>query len=352
MKYLDTLRVKHEKSFFARNNDGRLLYERSSNPSFQTPFISKLLFQNGFRPQYPNGKKFGVCVSHDIDLLHHPNFFAWQRVKSASRELLEGNLKRAAKMLVPSTRVNPYSNLAKILAFEKKHNVCSSFYFLSLLPHEQDYNYSVSSLKEEFAGIISSGNEVGLHGGHLAFNNEKKVLQERNQLEGTLGLSIVGYRNHFLKLDPGHTWPILAKTGFLYDTTYGFPDYPSFRNGLCYPFTTWNWHTETDLPLLEIPLIAMDATYVFYLKWNAEQSFRHLIHLVDEVASVDGVFTLLWHNNLFIGEWGNVFKKVIAHCEKKGAWFATGKEMHAWWTKNDYSKKSFSLLQSLENVRS
>lgn len=345
--YLKVLRGERELQYFNNPNNGRFLFSQIADDTLKSPFVSKFLFEEGFRPSYPEGRKFAACISHDVDILHQPNFSGLQRIKAPLREVLEGYPGRALKYFLPTSNINPYWNIDKLLDFESKYGVSSSFYFLTLQEQEQDFNFSIDSLEPVFKQIKAAGAEIGLHGGHQAFADSAKLAQEKADLEQAASLLVTGYRSHFLKLDITRTWPILSDLNFAYDTTYGFADYPAYRNGMCYPFAVWDFKNDRELNLLEIPLVAMDVSFINYMKLTPAQTLEYLKRLVDEIALLQGVFTLLWHNNLYIGEWGKVYRSIVMYCKAKEAWFATGEQMNDWWraeNSKSYSEivKSFS----------
>ena len=47
----------------------RIPYYASRNRSVFTPMISGYLRERGFNPRYPGGRKFAVCLTHDVDFL-------------------------------------------------------------------------------------------------------------------------------------------------------------------------------------------------------------------------------------------------------------------------------------------
>lgn len=337
----------HELLHFAHHHEGRILFNDLSGADYTKPFISHFLYQNGFKPIYPQGRKFAVCVSHDIDILVQPNFFGWQKIKAPLRELWEGYPLRAANYFSASSQINPYQNLDKILDYEAHQEVVSAFYFLALQPHEEDFSYHVESLQSTFQQIVEKKSEIGLHGGHQAFKSLEKIKEELILLQRNAPVPVVGYRNHFLRFDTTCTWSLLSEANFLYDTTYGLADFPGYRNGMCYPYQAWDHKKNIELPLLEIPLLVMDATFIYYLNWNPTQAVEYVMKMIDEVAACQGVFTILWHNNLFIGEWGKAFKRIITHCRKKEAWFATGKQMAEWWNEKQYTQKCQEIMENV-----
>ena len=93
-------------------------------------------------------------------------------------------------------------------------NINSTYFLLALREGEPDFNYSLEWVREEIEYVMKNGNEIGLHGGHEAYNNLEKMKSEKAYLEEYLGFQVEGYRNHFLRFEVPTTWNILHKAGF------------------------------------------------------------------------------------------------------------------------------------------
>jgi hypothetical protein len=48
---------------------GRFPYYISSQRNVFEPKVSEFLLKNGLSPEYPEGRKFAVCLTHDIDFV-------------------------------------------------------------------------------------------------------------------------------------------------------------------------------------------------------------------------------------------------------------------------------------------
>ena len=101
--------------------------------------------------QYPEGKKFAVCLTHDVDLVH---FFQVSRVAKA---LLKGQINETWRVLLSkiNKKFNPWWNFEDIMTLEKKYRAKSSFYFLVLDKDELDFNFKIEDLKHEIENIAS-----------------------------------------------------------------------------------------------------------------------------------------------------------------------------------------------------
>jgi hypothetical protein len=120
--------------------------------------------------------------------------------------------------------------------------------------------------------------------------------REVSALREVLGDRPLGGRQHYLRWCP-ETWIHWETSGLSYDSTLGFADRIGFRAGTCIPYRPWLFQLNRPADLLEIPLLAMDATLLVYMKLGEEESVRQVHDLIRRCRAVGGVFTLVWHNN-------------------------------------------------------
>jgi peptidoglycan/xylan/chitin deacetylase (PgdA/CDA1 family) len=219
---------------------------------------------------------------------------------------------------------NPWWNFKDIMALEEKYNAKSSFYFLALNKEDLDFNFKIEDLEYEITDIADNGWEVGLHGGHEAYNNLDEINKEKKNLEKVLGKEVLGYRNHYLRFKVPDTWEFLIKSGFKYDTTFGYADCVGFRNGMCHPFKPFNINTNREIDILEIPLTIMDSTLFNYMKLDIKGAWDIIKLLIDTVEKYNGVITILWHNTYMIDEYLKLYEKILNYCYDKGAWMTSG----------------------------
>ena len=64
-------------------------------------------------------------------------------------------------------------------------------------------------------------------------------------------------------------------------------------------FPAFNFLTRKKLRLREIPLTAMEVTWLSYQKTSPEEMLAALKNLVRTVKKYNGTFVLLWHNSSF-----------------------------------------------------
>lgn len=294
----------------------------SGNRTVLEPVVSKFLMENGFKPEYPGGKKFAVCLTHDIDFI---NFSRSEIIQ----KLISRQPHNALKMMFYKTNVkwNPRCNFGDIMSMEEKYGAKSSFYFLAIDKESFDFNYKVEDFVQELGIIDDNGWEVGLHGGYKAYDKLDQIKEEKKILERVLGKKVVGYRNHYLRFKVPDTWELLSKAGFKYDTTLGYPDCVGFRNGMCHPFKPFNLDTNREIDITEIPLTIMDTTLHNYMRFDFQGIWRIAKLLIDTVEKYNGVITILWHNTYMNGENSKLYEKILKYCYEKDAWMTSGEEI-------------------------
>jgi len=337
---------KKEYSSDDKDKYGRILFS-SMNPGYITrPVVSEFLFNNGFRPFYPENRRFAVALSHDVDVLYM-NRNIYQNLKYLTKSALSNrNLLRHSLGALYNNKIWPEYHLNRLLEINEKYNIISSFYFLAVDKINIAYNYNLRELKTLLGIIESGGNEVGLHGSYNAYFDIDQLIQEKQELEYVIDRAGIGYRNHNLNFDVRTTWSILESAGFKYDTTFGFADHVGFRNGMCYPFHPYDLLGKRYYDILEIPLHCMDVTLFKYMNLSYHTAFARFSNLVAEVENVNGVFTFLWHNTNVTGEMKAFYEKCLDHLTMKGAWITSSIGIYNWWKKNKYIEQMDEIMQN------
>jgi len=331
-----------------RDRYGRDRYYNSFNTDIFQPVLSHKIVQNGFRPHYPGNKKIAVCVSHDVDHLFSNNS-ATKKVEALAKNLLKGRFDSAGFALRSFVKkeITAENSLQKLKEVNEQFRIQSSYYFLSLDHSDEDFNYNPADIKDELRAVLTANCEVGLHGGHRAYNDLGKLLSEKKRLEANLGSAVKGYRNHYLRFELPLTWKNLESAGFLYDTTFCYADCVGFRNGMCYPFYPYDVIKNEFVNIIELPLIMMDATLFYYMRLDEEGSLKLCRKIVEEIAACNGVFTLLWHNNFISGEMGNTYRKILELLTEYDPWFATSADLTEWWRQEKLIDQSHGIVQKI-----
>jgi peptidoglycan/xylan/chitin deacetylase (PgdA/CDA1 family) len=325
-----------KEEYFPKKIDshGRFTYANSAYKDIFEPQVSKYLLQKGFKVEYPNKKKFAVCLTHDIDDIYPPLRHLILSSFCCLKELNFNDLSNQISWKL-NKKKSPYINFKEIMQLEEKYDAKSSFYFITAKEDVRRFRYDVRDVKDELGVISDSGWEVGLHGGYYSYNDFNEIVKEKTMLENVLGQKIIGFRNHYLRFKVPNSWELLSNAGFKYDTTFGYEDMIGFRNGMCHPFRPYNLSENREIDILEIPLVIMDGS-LFEITNTLEEAWKHAKYLIDIVEKYNGVITILWHNNVFScpfrHTWKIIYEKILKYCHEKDAWMTHGKDICEWWS--------------------
>jgi peptidoglycan/xylan/chitin deacetylase (PgdA/CDA1 family) len=308
----------------------RFISTHSRYTDLLNPRVSEYIVNQGLNVRYPEDQPFAICLTHDVDTVSPTFLQRMSNLRSPAAALSPHYLKRWLSR-------KGYRNFPDIMALEEEYGARSSFYFLATDKDIRRYRYRVEDLEDDMGRILDNGWEVGLHGGYYAYDNLKEMTSEKERLENVLHRKIIGYRNHYLRFKVPDTWALLEKAGFLYDTTYGYPDALGFRNGMCHPFRPYNLESQGDMSILELPLCLMDTTLGgagMDASWPAIETMLHA------VEKCRGTFVLNFHNDVFCSPMKQnsmrIYKKILQYGHEKKCWMTTGEEIFRWWVKNGY----------------
>jgi len=280
------------------------------------PNVSRYLFEKGFKIEYPEGKRFALCLTHDIDKAY---IGTGRKLLNLFRGRLGGR-SLAENLSDMSSKDRPNCNFEKIMDLEECHGAKSTFFLLSLQPPDKDNNYDVASLQDYISSILDRGFEIGLHGGWEAYKDRDRLAKEKSRIEKAMNRKVEGYRNHYLLFDTRETWKILEAEGFSYDSTFGYPDSIGYRNGLCHPFNPYDLESGKALNIVELPIAMMDRTLETYSSLRPSEAWERIKLVIDASERYGGVATIIWHNVFMWGEWGKLYEKILGYGLERGAW--------------------------------
>jgi len=310
------------------------------------------LASGGAKPVWPNGKPFAVCLTHDVDMVSGCSFQESSRVRYAS--LLENSspLKKIrslvgwglddARAIKRGAAPDPLHCYERWLEVEEKFGARSTFFFWPGWKavgkhHPSDCLYDMEdrvtfdrqqcTVAEMIREIDRRGWEIGLHPSWYSFDNVDEMKRQKETLESVLGHDIVSVRQHYLHYDIRCTPRIQDAAGFKYDATLGFNDNIGFRFGTCYPWHLYDLKSETDLKIVEVPLIIQDGA-LFHpdkgMRLDEEMASEYLDVVTKNVKQVGGVLTLLWHPHAILhAHWWNFYKFAIEYLRGQSAWFGS-----------------------------
>lgn len=264
---------------------------------------------------------FSVKVSHDVD---GPARYAFQGFIGLIRNIVGDLLIRRnprSAILAPwiwvvskTKRVihpkDPSNTFDWIMDQSEKNGLVSAFYFIcGRTDPRKDalYEPEMPQIRELMRRIHSRGHEIGLHPSYNTYDKPEEIAFEANRLrkvcaEEGIRQNAWGGRMHFLRWDQAITLQAWDEAGMAYDSTLSYADRPGFRCGTCFEYPAFDVINDKRLALRVRPLIAMDCTVIadrYLALGSTEEAYEKFNGLKQKCRSVDGVFTLLWHNSFF-----------------------------------------------------
>ena len=238
----------------------RFLHAYSGYRDIQTPVVSRFLIENGLEVEYPDGKPFAVCLTHDVDMVYPPLTHTLLYPIACIKNRDVSGAGNHLFWRLRGRESSPYRRFEEIMDLEEKYGAQSSFYFLATDDDINHVRYNIEELEVDLGEIVDRNYEVGLHAGYYAYNDLDALKREKSRLERVLGERVIGCRNHFLRFKVPDSWKYLQSAGFEYDTSLGYADAVGFRNGMCHPFQPSDLNENgSAIAILEIPLIIMDG---------------------------------------------------------------------------------------------
>ncbi len=294
---------------------------------------------------WPHGRTMAGCLTHDVDVVRRgklPRGIAVRDVKVALSGVARGRLRQAAKQVAAIAQTaassqDPYWTFDRISALEGEHGYRSTYYFMAGNHHPEDsvYNLDSPSMTQLLDSLMRSGCEIGLHGSYASYADPDMLCTLKSSLERRLGEPVTGHRNHLLRFRAPDSWRAQGNAGFSYDATLGFADHEGFRGGHAFPFHPYDDTTGRSMDLLELPLAVMDVSLLKYRRLRGEQAADAVRAILEQTLAVNGLATLLWHNDTFYDPEhpgsGRLYEMALAWLSDKGAFVGTAQEIDRWW---------------------
>lgn len=329
------------------------------------------LANGGEKPVWQDGKPFAVCLTHDVDAVSL--YSLKQSLRARKAQLLNGDstfqkvkslmgvgidLARAG---VRAEQQDPLHCYERWLKAEKNVGAHSTFFFWPGLssvtkPHHTDCTYNLydsivfdnqtCTVAEMIQEIDRRGWEIGIHPSWYSFDDADELKRQKEALENALGHEIVSIRQHYLHYDIRVTPRVQAEAGLRYDSTLGFNGNIGFRFGTSYAWKLHDLQSDTELPIVEIPLIIQDGALLNPLRGmclDEDTAFGYVAQITEAVERVGGILTLLWHPNAVMNpsSW-NLWLRTLKYLKEKNAWFGSVREIgESWKRRKDHQGSSF-----------
>ncbi|MDL1967373.1 MAG: polysaccharide deacetylase family protein [Deltaproteobacteria bacterium] len=309
-------RFDHDKSFLVQNGLD------------QSPIIDELILyilnqlDLKTRSIWPEGKKFAVCLTHDVDAIDGLSYLWLRRMNWYWRWVsarLGNNQQEADKWIstlkkwVQFRKLNfdPMDSFDQIQELEDSHGFRSTFFFMSLCHglSREGRRYSVKNprVAEVSKKLLEGGWEIGLHADYHDPLSLSSLKKQRQRLEDVIQKEISGCRHHYLRVRFPDSWEIYAQAGFNYSSNMGWGSgFQGFRAGTCLPYQPIREHS-----LLEVPFQLMDTNPIADI-----ESYMNMFNQYLELTkSVGGCLVLDFHQEHFREEAasgvGKVYKNIL-----------------------------------------
>ncbi len=324
----------------------------------------ELAAQIELEPLWPGGRAFAVCVTHDVDLISRVSTprQALRSLRTSLAAEARTPRERAVRLARPGVRaaralangiarVPAADTLERAVQLERDRGICAS-YFFTVYPggdasrFDCVYDFADACkfegermrVRDVLRAVHHDGFDVGLHGSYNSALAPGRVAREKSALEAALGSEVTTTRQHFLHWDVRTTPRLQTEAGFRADSTLGFNRNLGFRAGTSLPHRVFDRERDTPLDLLELPLVIADAPLLREdgLELDVPHAKRALAQLVDVVAQLSGVATMVFHpNNLEDARHLELFEYALDYGLERGAWFASARQLDEWWRERE-----------------
>lgn len=321
----------------------------------------RLAASTALEPLWPEGRNFAICMTHDVDLISESSTPA-QVVRSVRTSLGSPRGNALVTLVRPPVRVARAARrgigltptlraLERSVDVERELGIPASYLF-TVFPGQgasrYDCTYSPSDrcrfrgrttrVADVLVELAHEGFDVGLHGSYPSALEEGRLARERAALEQATGLDIRTTRQHFIHWDARRTPRLQQAAGLTVDSSLGFNRNLGFRAGTSLPFRHFDVERDEQLDVLQVPLVVHDGPLFRSdgLELDAELAREAVRGLLDRVAAVGGVATVLFHpDNLMRREFADLHRWTIEYGLERGAWFASLRTLERWWRERE-----------------
>tara|TARA_B110000503_G_scaffold1698_1_gene2225 strand:- start:1035 stop:2417 length:1383 start_codon:yes stop_codon:yes gene_type:complete len=201
---------------------------------------------------------------------------------------------------------DPYDTYAWLEAAHARLRVRATYFFLLANRGEYDRGvpWSAPELQAQMRALMKTA-DIGIHPGVSAHeaNSDAVMKEEVRRLAVIQEGGVERGRQHYLLQRNPASWRRMERLGILADHSLGYADVPGFRGGLSRPFRAYDLKEERIMSLVLHPIAVMDATLMRHLKLTPQEALQVVRQLSFNVREVEGVMTLLWHNESVSDRW-------------------------------------------------
>lgn len=288
---------------------------------------------------WPPGKRFAVCLTHDIDNAVRQSAAGALRKLAAAGVALSKRQRRTAGRrvsdavgLLRGNAASPYWLMDPMAAREAARGYRSTFF---VLPHTRRtvsegshrarrYDVRHRDVQQLLRRLSVGGWELGLHTSYDAHEDSGGVAREWKYLRATVpaGVEIAGARSHYLRLWMPYTLRQEEEAGIPYDASMGWSTGWGFRSGSAMPYRPFDLTNGRELTLWELELHLMDVSV------PSDDYLLFLNILLDRVRDVGGCASVLLHpspySDLTTKQYLTLYDRVLDQIARyEDAWVST-----------------------------
>lgn len=270
----------------------------------------------------PESRAYAVHPTIDVDSAYayqHRSLF--RHAGATVKDLIRRDAKRLSERwgVLVQGEPDPYDSYEWLERIHARYGLRARYFMLlaDRGPFDRPVHWQQAGMAQLVQRLVQSA-DVGIHPGVQSHENaDSHALEaEIKRLAQLTNGPVVHARQHYLLQAVPATWRRLEAAGIRHDHTMGYADCIGFRAGLSRPFRAFDLESNRPMELTLHPIAAMDATLNRYMGLNPDEALDALESLAEEVKTVEGDFTLLWHNETVAERnewkgWRRVYEQVF-----------------------------------------
>jgi len=285
--------------------------------------LTKFLVENGLFDKefighslWPDNKKFGFTVTHDIDIARR-SFPGG--VKLLFSKFPTGRLRglRDTVTSVIGAGRNPYDQIPAWIEMERDLGVKSTYFiFAGGRRNQADPKYRIEDMADRINRAAECGAEIALHS---SIGSDKGVglADAKSKLEEITGLAIEGARPHFLSAIYPDYWQGAENCGLRYTSCLGYDTKIGHLNGIDLPFIPFDTARDRSIDIVEIPIAIMDCGLIGMSPAHLEQDLEKGKAFIDRASRAGSLVVLDWHQRTLYDPdypgWGELARQLIEY---------------------------------------
>ena len=265
------------------------------------------------RPTWPQGKRWAVWLSHDVDRPLRYGRTAVYSVAAAARLLrtrrrhallLLGSAVAAARPTRNRREDDPYFRFSEWREIEQQVGAHPTYFFGATSPvtrggHALDVSYSLRDplIAAALRNLVDTGWEVGLHAGIHADPEAGRYQRECAEIQSVTGTPVHSVRQHYWashRERPERNARAMRAAGVRLDSSMGMSDAVGWRRGTALPFEIFDRELRHPTGVWEATPTLMDAA-AFPMARPRRESCDLVRQVVESVRRVGGTLVLNWH---------------------------------------------------------